>query len=96
MVSDLKTFTNKGTKIAARKKKFVFGQILQRRGGYTTRIRRLYNQNQEVIHQGSEIYTPRISRLYNKDREVMFSDAIIEPIQKTFAYKVCIITAQFF
>ena len=34
-----------------------------------------------------------IKRLY-KDPEVMFSDAIIEPLQKTFAYKGCKITAQ--
>ena len=32
-------------------------------------------------------YTTRINSLYNKDKEVMFSDAIIEPPQKTFALK---------
>ena len=35
-----------------------------------------------------------IMRLYNKDQVVMFSDAIIESLQKTFAYKGCKITAQ--
>jgi hypothetical protein len=34
-----------------------------------------------------------IKRLY-KDPEVMFSDAIIEPLQKTVVYKGCKITAQ--
>ena len=33
-----------------------------------------------------------IRKLYNMDQEVMFSDAIIEPLQKTFAYKGCKIT----
>ena len=74
MVSHLKTFTNKGCKIATQKK-IVLGEfgkgIQQGSGGYTTRIRRLY-----------------------KNQEVMFSDAIIEPLQKTFAYKGFKITAQ--
>ena len=48
MVSHLKTVTHKGCKIAAQKK-FVFERILQGSGGYTTRIRRLYNKDQEVI-----------------------------------------------
>ena len=54
MVSDLKTFTRKGCKIAAQKS--FFGQfcmdqevIQQGSGGYTTRIRRLHNTDQEVI-----------------------------------------------
>ena len=51
----------------------------QRSGGYITRIRRLYNKDR---------------KLYNKDQEVMFSDAIIEHLQKTFAYKGWKITAQ--
>ena len=71
MVSDYTIFTNKGCKIAA-KKKFVFGQIFHGSGYHTTRIR----------------------RLYNKDQEAMFSDAIIEPLQKTLDYKGCYITAQ--
>ena len=32
-------------------------------GGYTTRIRRLYNKDQEVIQQGSGGYTTMIRRL---------------------------------
>ena len=70
MVSDLKTFSNKGCKIEAKKENKI-GQSLQGSGGYTTRIR----------------------RFYNKFQEVMFSDAIIEPLQKTFAYKGCKISA---
>ena len=31
-------------------------------------------------------YTTRSRRLYNKGQEVMYSKAIIEPLQKTFAY----------
>ena len=50
--------------------------------------------DQEVIQQRSAGCTTRIRRLYNKDQEVMFSDAIIEPLQKTFAYKGCKISAQ--
>ena len=46
-----------------RKKKFIFGRILQGSGAYTTGIRRLHNKDQEV---------------YNKDQEAMFSDTIIE------------------
>ena len=80
--------------ISLRKRKFVFGRILQGSGGYTTRIRRLYNKDQEVIQHRSGGYTTRIKRLYNKDQEVMFSDAIIEPLQKTFAYKGCTITSR--
>ena len=63
MVSHLKAFTNIGCKIAVQEK-FVFGRILQGSGelynknqevtqqgseGYTTRIRRLYIKDQEVI-----------------------------------------------
>ena len=44
--------------------------------------------------QGSGGYTSRIRMLYNKDHEVMFSDTIIEPLKKTFAYKGCKITPQ--
>ena len=47
----------------------------------------LYNKDQKVIQKGSEGYSTRIKRLYNKDHEFMFSDAIIEPLNKTFAYK---------
>ena len=32
-------------------------------------------------------HTTKIRMLYNMDQEVMFSDAIIEPLQKTLAYK---------
>ena len=53
------------------------------------RIRRLYNKDEEVVQQGWGGYTTKIRRLYNKDEEVMFSDAIIEPLQKCFAYKGC-------
>ena len=101
MVSDLNFFTNKGCKIAAfffLFFKFCKDQevIQQGSGGYTTSIRRLYNKGQEFIQQGSGgyTYTTRIRRLYNKEQEVMFSDAIIEPLQKTFAHKGCKITAQ--
>ena len=54
-------------------------------------------KDQEVLQQGSGdyiyiyiyiyIYTTRIRRLYNKDQELLFSDTIIEPLQKTFAFK---------
>ena len=93
---------NKGCKIAAEKKSSLWAnfarirrlynkdeEVIQGSGGYTTRIRRLYNKDQEVVQQGSGGYTTRIGRLYNKDQEVMFSDAIIEPLRKTFAYKGC-------
>ena len=60
------------------------------------RIRRLYNKDQEDIQQGSEGYTTRIRGLYHKDQKVMFSEAFIELLQKTFAYKGCKINAQFF
>ena len=33
-------------------------------------IRRLYNNDKEVIQQGSGGYTTMIRRLYNKDQEV--------------------------
>ena len=92
MVSDLNIFTSKWCKIAAQKN--VFGRTFLGSGCYTTRIRRLCNKDQEVIQQGSGGYTTMIRRLYNKDQEVMFSDAIIEPLQKTFAYKGCKIIAQ--
>ena len=60
VVSHLKTFTYKGFKFAAKKKVLFSGlfrlslsliikSILQGSGGYTTRIRRLYNKDQEVI-----------------------------------------------
>ena len=81
----MKTFTKKGCKIAVQKK-LVFGQILQGSGGYTTRIRRLYDKDQEITQK-------MITRLYNTDQEVMFSDTIIEPLQKTYAYKGFKITA---
>ena len=56
----------------------VFGQILQGSGGYTTMIRRLYKNDQEVLQQGSGGYTTRIRRKK----------------KKTFAFKWCKITAQ--
>ena len=43
---------------------------MQGSGGYTTKIRRLYNKNHKVLQQGSGGYTNRIMRLYNKDQEV--------------------------
>ena len=75
MVSDLKAITTKGCKIAGEKKMANFA-----------RIRRLHNKDQGVIQQGSGGYSTMIRRLYNKDLEVMFSDAIIESLQKTFAH----------
>ena len=45
----------KGVK-SPRNKRFVLGRILQGSGGYTTRIRRLYNKDEEVIQQGSWSY----------------------------------------
>ena len=48
-----------------------FKSILQESGGYTTRIRRLYNKDQEVIQHGSGGYTTRIRKFYNKDQEVI-------------------------
>ena len=36
---------------------------MQGSGGYTTRIRRLYNKDQEVLQQGSGGYTTRARRL---------------------------------
>ena len=60
---------------------FVFGQNLQGSGGYTTRIRRLYFKDQEVIQQGSGGYTTRIRRL--------FFQAIMEPLKKTFFWYRC-------
>ena len=71
------------------------GVKLVRRTNFA-RIRRLYNKDQEVILQGLRGFTTKIRRLYNKDQEVMFSDSIIEPHQKTLAYKGCKITAQIF
>ena len=49
---------------------------------YRLNVRWLYNKNQEVIQQGSGGYNTRIRRLYTKDQEVMFSNVIIEPLQK--------------
>ena len=43
-----KLLLTKGVKLPP-KKKFVFGQILQGSGGFITRIRRLYNKDQEVM-----------------------------------------------
>ena len=48
MVSLLKLLLIKGVK-SSRKKKFVFGQIFKGSGGYTTRIRRLFNKDREVM-----------------------------------------------
>ena len=53
--------------------------IQQGSGGYTTRIRRLYNKDQVVIQQASGGYV---------------SNEIIEPLHKILAYKGCKITAQ--
>ena len=61
---------NKGCKIAEHKKR----QILQGSGGYTKRIRRLYNKDQGVIQQGSRGYVFRLD--YRASPEY-------------FAYKVC-------
>ena len=70
MVSDLKTFTYKGCKIAAQKKSLFWGKfcndqevIQQWSGGYTTMIRRLYNNDQKVIQQGLGCYKTRIKRV---------------------------------
>ena len=98
MFSHLKTFSNKGCKIAAQKKKVCFWanfannqEVIQQgsgSGNCNLRVER------RTIQKGSGGYTTKIRKLYNKDQEVMFSDAIIEPLQKTFAYKGCKITAQ--
>ena len=56
--------TNKGCKIAELffigefrlNKSVIIKSILQRAGAYTTRIRRLYKTDQEVIQQGSGGY----------------------------------------
>ena len=40
-------------------------------GGYMTRIRRLYERDQEIIGQGSGGYITGIRRLYDKDPEVI-------------------------
>ena len=61
MVSNLKTFTNKGCKIAAQFVFFLFWEVIQQGpGGYTTRIRRLYNKDLEVINKDQEV----ISRIF--------------------------------
>ena len=62
MVSNLKTFTNKGCKIAAQFVfLFLFWEVIQQGpGGYTTRIRRLYNKDLEVINKDQEV----ISRIF--------------------------------
>ena len=65
-------------KIAAQKK-LVFGQILQGTWGYTARIGRLYNKDQEVIQQESGGY-------------VFWRDYRASP--ETLAYKGCKITPQ--
>ena len=51
----LKLLLTKGVKLP-HTKKLVFGRILKGSGGYTTRIRRLYNKDQEVIQQGLGCY----------------------------------------
>ena len=67
VVSHLKTFTNKGCKIATQKKVCFWAGS----GCYTTRIRRLYNKDQEVIQQGLGGNKASIRRLYNKDHNVI-------------------------
>ena len=49
-----------------------------------TRMRRLYDKDQEVIRQGSGGYTTMIGRLYHKDQEVLFSNLNIVPLQIFF------------
>ena len=61
----MKTFTNKSCKIAAKKVCF---------WSNFARTRRLYNNDQEVIQQGSGGYTTRIRRLHNKDQELYKKD----------------------
>ena len=87
MVSDLKTLTNKGCKIAARAKKSWFW-------GNFCNDQEVIKQGSGGIQQRSGGYTAGIRRLHNKDQEVMFSDAIIKPLQKTLAYKKFNITVQ--
>ena len=87
MVSDLKTLTNKGCKIAACKKKGLFL-------GDFCNDQEVIKQGSGGIQQRSGGYTAGIRRLHNKDQEVMFSDAIIKPLQTTFAYKGCKINSQ--
>ena len=97
MSSHLKTFSNKGCKIAAQKKNSFWAnfannqEVIQQgsgSGNCNLRVER------RTIQKGSGGYTTKIRRFYNKDQEVMFSDAIIEPLQKTLAYKGCKITAK--
>ena len=44
-----------------------------------TRIKRLYDEDQEVIRQGLGGYMTRIRRLYDKDQEIIIIHAFIEP-----------------
>ena len=68
---DLKTLLIKGVKLL-RKKKIVFGEILQGSVGYTTRIRRLYYKDHEVIQLGSGGYTTRIRSYTTRIRRLGF------------------------
>ena len=45
-----------------------------------TRIRRLYDKDQEVIWQGSGGYMTRVRRLYDKDQEVIIFFAIFQSL----------------
>ena len=62
------TFFTKGCKIAVQRKVFFYEFFKDQEvtqlgsGGYTTRIRRLYNKDPVVIQQGSGAYTTRIRR----------------------------------
>ena len=85
MVSHLNVLLIKGVKSPQKKNVFLAN---------FARIMKFYKKDQEVIQKGSGGYTTRIIRLYNKDQEVMFSDATIELLQKSFAYKRCQITAK--
>ena len=64
-------FAQKWSKITAQKKSLFWANFARIRRLYN-KIRRFYNKDQEVMQQGSGGYV---------------SNAIIEPLQKTFAYK---------
>ena len=78
MVSDLNFLLIKGVKSPRKNKMFFWGNLglinhwsLSQSRGHTTRIRRSYNKDQEVIQQESGGYTTRLRRLYNNDQEVI-------------------------
>ena len=71
MVSDVKTLTNKGCKIAAQNKIKKSGESINHYVDQVMIFAWLYNKDQEVIQQGSGGYQTRIRRVYDKDQEVI-------------------------